>query len=85
MSKNKAKIKKKKAEKRKQEEAKIAQHLLSCGWKQSGPYGEVWSISEWDGPGFIKKTLRQAYKLQHQLDAKGFVKAVSADDDLFAD
>lgn len=111
--------KNKAAQKRKIEEAAMAQYLIDKGWEQSGIMGDVWKIDSWksfqenpcvregyrmqpnpEGSGDLitkvwdatsnqkkrgEKTimsLRKAYKVQRNLDATGFEKPKSLDDDL---
>ena len=80
---------KKKARKeqvRKKREAEISGYLASKGWQRCGPLGDVWKTDHWnieDHPtNEAKMTLHKAYRAQLGLDASGYKRPVSADDDL---
>lgn len=66
----------------KKTDQEISEYLLSKGWKNAGPYQEVWKISNWDRSGECCMSLRKAYKLQQKWDSTNFVKPIGLDDDL---
>ena len=76
--------KQKKLEARQAEEKKMAEYLLENGQENTGVLKDVWKTSGWDRVEDCSGTLRQAYKIQQRLDARGFVKPAGIDDDLNA-
>lgn len=59
-----------KIQKRKARENKMSEYLIENGWTCSGPFKDVWKISNWEKEGTCFRTLSQAYKLQYRLNAK---------------
>lgn len=78
--------KEKKAEARKKREAEMAGYLAEKGWQRCGPLGDVWKMDHWNIEKYpnseAKMTLHKAYKSQLRLDAIGYQKPITADDDL---
>lgn len=76
------KRKAKKAELRQEEEKKMADYLLENGWRCTGPMQDVWTIAGWDRVEDCKASLRRAYRIQQKLEARGYERPASIDDDL---
>jgi len=76
----------KKEAKRLEREAQMAEYLLGKGWKCCGPMKDVWKIDHWNIEKYSTEectmSLHQAHKAQLKLDAMGYERPKSADDDL---